>query len=71
MAWVSALWSGEGVAHDILILSLVAFCGLILGNVKVRGIGLGIAGVLFAGIAFAHYGVAILLKHCTSCATSA
>ena len=59
MNWLTELWSGEGVAHDVLILSLVAMFGLSLGNLKVRGIGLDIAGVLFAGIAFAHYGVGI------------
>ena len=38
-------------------LSLVAAIGLALGSFKVRGLGLGIAGVLFAGIAFGHFGI--------------
>ncbi len=29
---------------------------LILGNIKIRGIGLGTAGVLFSGILFGHFG---------------
>jgi putative transport protein len=42
----------------ILILCLVAASGLALGSVRVRGVSLGIAGVLFAGIGFGHFGVA-------------
>ena len=59
MNWLIDLWTMQSVAHDVLVLSLVAMFGLALGNLKVRGIGLGIAGVLFAGIAFAHFGTEI------------
>jgi putative transport protein len=41
----------------VLTLALVAGTGLALGSLRVRGIGLGIAGVLFAGLAFGHFGV--------------
>jgi putative transport protein len=41
----------------VLILALVAGSGLALGSLRVRGIGLGIAGVLFTGLAFGHFGV--------------
>lgn len=44
-------------AHDVLLLALVAFFGLTLGSLKVKGLGLGIAGVLFAGLVFGHYGL--------------
>jgi putative transport protein len=44
------------VAHAILILCLVIVAGLVLGRWRVRGIGLGTAGVLFAGLAAAHAG---------------
>lgn len=37
-------------------LSLVAVAGLSLGAIRVRGIGLGSAGVLFAGILWGHFG---------------
>ncbi len=38
-------------------LALVAALGLGLGSIKIRGIGLGAAGVLFAGILFGHFGL--------------
>ncbi|HET7294621.1 MAG TPA: putative transporter [Vicinamibacteria bacterium] len=43
----------------MLILALVAGTGLALGQLRVRGLGLGIAGVLFAGLAFGHFGVRV------------
>jgi putative transport protein len=66
MNWLYDLWfAGEGVkestlvAHSILILGLVVALGLALGSLQIRGIGLGIAGVLFAGIGFGHFGLTI------------
>ncbi len=59
MSWLSGLWNGETVVGTVLILSSVAALGLALGAVKVRGVGLGIAGVLFAGLVFGHFGVNI------------
>jgi len=55
----TALSSDHPVAHAVLILSLVAMTGLLLGNLKFKGIGLGIAGVLFSGIVFGHFGFQI------------
>jgi len=51
------LLDGGTAAGAVLVLSLVAALGLALGSLKVRGIGLGIAGVLFVGIAFGHFGI--------------
>src|SRR4051794_37482852 len=49
----------QPIAHAILLLSCVAVIGLAVGSLKYRGIGLGTAGVLFAGIVFGHFGNAI------------
>jgi putative transport protein len=40
-------------------LAMVIVAGLGLGSIKFRGIGLGSAGVLFAGILFGHFGQSI------------
>ncbi|EMS7765537.1 putative transporter [Escherichia coli] len=42
------------IALTVSILALVAVVGLFIGNVKFRGIGLGIGGVLFGGIIVGH-----------------
>ncbi len=53
----SGLLDGTTAAGAVLVLSLVAALGLALGAVRLRGVGLGIAGVLFMGLAFGHFGV--------------
>lgn len=55
MEWLVELFKGESVAHSLLIISLVAALGVFLGSLKIRGIGLGIAGVLFSGLIFGHF----------------
>lgn len=47
----------NATTHAVLMIALVAVAGLVAGGVRVRGIGLGPAGVLFAGLLFGHFGV--------------
>ncbi len=62
-SWLTALFTqADGkmeVAHAVLILALVIASGLVLGSFRVFGISLGIAGVLFTGIAFGHFNLTI------------
>jgi hypothetical protein len=44
------------VAHAIGVIALVCGAGMALGSVKIGGIGLGTAGVLFAGLVAGHLG---------------
>lgn len=55
MIWLQELFSGASIAGAIATLALVAVAGLVLGSFKVRGVGLGIAGVLFSGLLFGHF----------------
>jgi AspT/YidE/YbjL antiporter-like protein len=50
VTWLSQLHATQPVAQAIGVIALVCVAGMMLGSVKVRGIGLGTAGVLFAGI---------------------
>jgi len=56
MSWLVDLQKAQPIAHAIGVLSLVCVFGMALGSLKFRGIGLGTAGVLFAGILFGHFG---------------
>jgi len=56
--WMEVLAQGP-VAKAILALSIVAAAGLAFGSLGVRGIRLGAAGVLFAGIFFGQLGMHI------------
>ncbi|HEX5222741.1 MAG TPA: putative transporter [Verrucomicrobiae bacterium] len=59
MQWLNQLSTTQPVAWAVLVLSAVGALGLALASLKVRGVGLGIAGVLFAGIVVGHFGVHI------------
>jgi putative transport protein len=56
MNWIFDLFLKQSVSQTVVVLGCIAILGLLLGSIKVKGIGLGIAGVLFAGIAFGHFG---------------
>lgn len=57
MNWLVELSSAQPVAWAVLVLMLVAIAGLLLAQVKIKGIGLGVTGVLFAGIFAGHWGL--------------
>ena len=51
-------WSG-GVAHILIIISIVIALGRILGKTKICGLSFGATWVLFVGILFGHHGLTI------------
>ena len=52
------LWGG-GVAHSVLILSLVIAFGIILAKIKIAGISLAVTWILFVGIVFGHFNLSL------------
>src|SRR4029450_3196363 len=59
MNWLFELHKAQPIAHAIGALAFVCVLGMALGSLKFRGIGLGTAGVLFAGIIVGHFGNAV------------
>ena len=59
MEWMNELLWGSGIAHSILLLSVVIAIGIQLGKFKVFGVSLGITLVLFVGILLGHLGFSI------------
>lgn len=59
MDWFTDLLWGTGVAHSVILLSLVIVFGILLGKVRIAGISLGITFVLFVGIVMGHFGLTI------------
>jgi len=56
VSWLFELHRTQPIAHAIGVLAFVCVIGMALGSLKFRGIGLGTAGVLFAGIIVGHFG---------------
>src|SRR4029079_19347335 len=59
MNWLFELHKTQPVAHAIGVLAFVCILGMALGSLRFRGIGLGTAGVLFAGLCVGHLGNAV------------
>ena len=59
MNWLFELHRTQPIAHTLGVIAVVCVVGMALGSVKFRGIGLGTAGVLFAGILVGHFGEAV------------
>jgi putative transport protein len=59
MNWISEMPLAQPVAWSVLVLMTVGVAGLAIASIRVKGIGLGIVGVLFAGIVAGHLGLRI------------
>ena len=59
MNWLFELHKTQPIAHTLGVIAVVCVVGMALGSLKFRGIGLGTAGVLFAGILVGHFGEAV------------
>ena len=54
MDWFINLFSNESVARTVILLAAAGAAGTAFGKLKMRGVGLGVAGVLFAGLVLGH-----------------
>lgn len=59
MTWFTNLFLGHGAAQSVVVLALAIVLGLIIGLIQFRGVRLGVGGILFSGIALAHFGLKI------------
>ena len=59
MDWLHSLFLGEGIAHTVLVLSLVIAFGVMLSKIKIAGISIGVTWILFVGILAGHFGMSI------------
>lgn len=53
---IQTLFAGSNTASSILLICLTAFLGMLIGKIEVKKIRLGVAGVMFVGLAIAHFG---------------
>ncbi len=55
MGWILQLHKTNPTAQAIAVLAFVCVIGMTLGGIRVRGVKLGTAGVLFAGLLVGHF----------------
>ncbi len=59
MNWLIHLLTEDSVARTVILLGVAGAAGSALGKIRVGGVGLGVAGVLFAGLALGYLKLAV------------
>jgi len=59
MEWIKTLFVSEGIAQSIIVLASVITIGMLLAKIKIAKVSFGVTWILFAGIAFSHFGLSI------------
>lgn len=54
MSWIDAILVGDNLAGLVVAIAVASAAGVAIGHRKVRGLSLGIAGVMFTGILYGH-----------------
>jgi putative transport protein len=59
MNWFLGLFRQDAVGHALFVLSMIAVLGQVFGRIRILSFRIGVAGILFAGLFFGHFGVTI------------
>jgi putative transport protein len=59
MTWLTQLLTEESVARTVILLGLAGAAGAALGKIRIGGVSLGVAGVLFVGLFLGYLKLAV------------
>ena len=59
MEWITQLFTQESVARTVILLGVAGAAGIALGKIRILGVSLGVAGVLFVGLFLGYLKLAI------------
>lgn len=59
MTWLTQLLTEESVARTVILLGIAGAAGSALGKIRIGGVSLGVAGVLFVGLLLGHLKLAV------------
>jgi putative transport protein len=59
MSWFLDLFRQDAVGYALFILSLITVLGMVFGKIRILSFRIGVAGILFVGLFFGHFGVSI------------
>lgn len=59
MSWLVGFFANDPVGHALFVLCLITVLGVVLGSLRIFSIRLGVAGILFVGLVFGHFGASI------------
>ncbi|HSA95093.1 MAG TPA: putative transporter [Acidobacteriota bacterium] len=59
MSWLVGFLANDPVGHALFVLCLVTVLGMVVGRIRLMSFRLGVAGILFVGLVFGHFGVSL------------
>jgi putative transport protein len=59
MSWLLDLFLKDSVGHALFVLCLITVLGMVIGSIRILSFRLGVAGILFVGLVFGHFGISI------------
>jgi len=59
MGWILDLFTQGSVGQALFVLCSITVLGMVVGSIRVFSFRLGVAGILFVGLVFGHFGVSI------------
>lgn len=59
MNWFLDLFRYDAVGYALFVLSLITVLGVVFGRIRILSFRIGVAGILFVGLFFGHFGVSI------------
>lgn len=59
MNWLTTLMTEESVARTVILLGIAGAAGAALGKIRIAGVSLGVAGVLFVGLLLGYLKLAV------------
>ena len=59
MSWFLDLFRQDAVGYALFVLSLITVLGMVFGKIRILSFRIGVAGILFVGLFFGHFGVSI------------
>ena len=59
MSWFLDLFRQDAVGYALFVLSLITVLGMVFGKIRILSFRIGVAGILFVGLFFGHFGISI------------
>jgi putative transport protein len=59
MSWLMDLFAQDSVGQALFILCSITVLGMVIGTIRVLSFRIGVAGILFVGLVFGHFGVSV------------
>ncbi|NTV80123.1 MAG: putative transporter [Candidatus Aminicenantes bacterium] len=59
MSWLMDLFAQDSVGQALFILCSITVLGMVIGTLRVLSFRIGVAGILFVGLVFGHFGVSV------------